>query len=54
MRNERGDSNIASAQGMNEMTVSGASTDVNLQALAEAIVALLKQEARIENERQGR
>jgi hypothetical protein len=39
---------------MSETPESGDSADVDLQALAEAIVALLKQELRIENERQGR
>lgn len=54
MRNEKGDVTSSSGQRMNEVTVSDNIADVDLQALAEAIVALLKQELRVENERRGR
>lgn len=54
MRNEEGDITSPSGQGINGTTISDNIADVDLQALAEAIVALLKQELRLENERHGR
>jgi len=54
MRNEGGVAVTSSEQEMNETAVSDKNTDVDVQALAEAIVTLLKQELRVENERQGR
>ncbi len=54
MRNEKGNTDTSSEQGMNDPVVSNNSADVDLQALAEHIVALLKEELRVENERRGR
>ncbi|HQE91670.1 MAG TPA: hypothetical protein PLH19_05500 [Anaerolineae bacterium] len=49
-----GNSNAPSAQPENENVVPGNTAGVDLQALAEKIVALLKEELRVENERRGR
>ncbi len=46
--------NAPSGQQVNEKAVPANSADVDLQALAEHIVALLKEELRVENERRGR
>ncbi|HOU12869.1 MAG TPA: hypothetical protein PKZ84_07105 [Anaerolineae bacterium] len=51
---ENGNSNTLSGQRVNEEAVPGNSAEVDLQALAEEIVALLKEELRVENERRGR
>jgi hypothetical protein len=48
-----GNSNAPSGQPANESVVPGNTTDVDLQALAKKIVALLKEELRVENERRG-
>ncbi len=54
MRNEKGNAAASSEQERNRDAVSANIENVDLQALAEEIVALLKEELRVENERRGR
>ncbi len=54
MRNEKGNAVASSEQEMNGDAVSANIENIDLQALAEEIVALLKEELRVENERRGR
>lgn len=54
MPTDDGNSNASAGQPVNENVDAGNTTGVDLQALAEKIVALLKEELRVENERRGR